>query len=52
MNSKDIIVIAILAIILVVAIAYIIKEKKNGAQCIGCPHAKACGKKSCPSMKK
>ena len=52
MSSKDIVVIVILAVILVVAITYIIKEKKNGAKCIGCPHAKACGKKSCPSIKK
>ena len=27
------------------AIAYIIKEKKKGGKCIGCPHAKTCQKR-------
>ncbi len=37
--------IALLVIVLIVglAIAYIVKEKKNGAKCIGCPSGKSCG---------
>ena len=37
--------IAIGAIVLVVgsAIFYIVRAKKQGQKCIGCPHAKSCG---------
>lgn len=38
----DIIIIAIVVIILAIAIGYIIKQKKSGAKCIGCPHSKEC----------
>ena len=39
--------IAIFAIILIVggAVFYIVREKKKGVRCIGCPHAKECGGK-------
>ncbi len=26
---------------------YIYRQKKSGAACVGCPHAKSCGSKSC-----
>ena len=39
----DIIIIAIIALVLGSAIAYIVKAKKSGAKCIGCPTAKSCG---------
>lgn len=39
----DLIIIAIIVIILTVTIRYIVKEKKNGAKCIGCPSGKTCG---------
>ena len=39
----DMIVIAILLIVVGSAVAYIRKEKKRGAVCIGCPHAGSCG---------
>lgn len=35
----------ILIIIISVAIAYIVKEKKKGVKCIGCPMANECAKK-------
>ena len=37
--------IAIAAIVLLVggAVAYIIRSKKAGKRCIGCPYAKSCG---------
>lgn len=41
---EDFLIIAILAVVLGGAIAYIIKAKKSGAKCIGCPAAGACGK--------
>lgn len=41
----DMILILLLAVILGSAIRYIIKEKKNGAKCIGCAMACSCGQK-------
>ena len=37
MNAPSIIVIVILAVIVFFAVRYIIKEKKKGRKCIGCP---------------
>jgi len=39
----DIIIIVILVVIVGAAVAYIIKAKKNGAKCIGCPDSGSCG---------
>ena len=36
---------AVLLIIIGAAIAYIVKEKKKGTVCIGCPHAGTCASK-------
>ena len=41
------IVILILLAILGGAAVYIIKAKKSGQKCIGCPYAKECASKSC-----
>lgn len=49
-SSSDIIAIIIIAIIIGLAVLYIIKAKKSGQKCIGCPHSKTCAsnvKKSC-----
>ena len=43
------IAILIIGLILGAAIGNIIREKKKGAKCIGCPYAKTCGAKSCQS---
>ena len=43
---ENIVIVAIILIILTVAIAYIIKEKKKGTACIGCPNAGTCGNKT------
>lgn len=42
-------IIAIVSIVLIVggALAYIIKAKKSGQKCIGCPHAKTCNASKC-----
>ena len=34
---------AIILLILGAAVVYIIKAKKQGVKCIGCPNAKTCG---------
>lgn len=41
----DLIIIAILFIIVGGASAYIIKAKKSGRKCIGCPHSESCSQK-------
>ena len=40
----NIVIIALVLMILAAIVFYIVKEKKNGAKCIGCPNAKTCGK--------
>ncbi|MBQ6625236.1 MAG: hypothetical protein IIX39_05405 [Clostridia bacterium] len=42
MNSVEIIAIIAIALIIGLALAYIIKEKKNGKKCIGCPYSDQC----------
>ncbi len=41
----DLIIIAILLLVVGAAVAYIIREKKRGVACIGCPHAGVCAKR-------
>lgn len=43
----DLILAAILLIIVGVAVAYIVKAKKRGVKCIGCPASQTC--KECSS---
>lgn len=40
----NIIIIVTVLAILGAIIAYIVREKKRGSKCIGCPYAKTCGK--------
>ena len=44
---KDAIVILILVAIAAAIIWYLVRAKKRGETCIGCPYAKQCGGKSC-----
>ncbi len=44
---ENVIVIAILLIILGLAAGYVIRAKKMGKKCIGCPASKTCGKQCC-----
>lgn len=39
---ENLIVIAIIVLVLGASIAYIVKEKKKGVRCIGCPAAGSC----------
>lgn len=40
----DIIIIAVVVLAVYLAMRYIIREKKKGAKCIGCPSAGTCSK--------
>ena len=51
MEFADIIVIAIIALIIGGAVAYIIKEKKRGKGCIGCPNSSTCHSEKCGCKK-
>lgn len=44
---ENIIIIAIVLLAVGSAASYIIKKKKNGAKCIGCPNSDSCGKCCC-----
>ena len=44
-RMANVIVIAVIAILLVLSIRYILKEKKNGRDCIGCPNSSTCSKR-------
>ena len=46
-TAINILIILIVLAILALCIGYIIREKKRGSKCIGCPYAKACAKKHC-----
>lgn len=41
---ENLVAIAALLIVLGVAIAYIVREKKKGHKCVGCPYAAECAK--------
>ena len=49
MTPTDIIVILIIALVVGCAGFYIIRAKRRGQKCIGCPYAKECGG-CCPSQ--
>lgn len=40
---KNIIVIAVIAVIITAIVIYLVHAKKRGEHCIGCPYAKQCG---------
>ena len=42
MTPTDIIVLVIIALVIGGASFYIIRAKRRGQKCIGCPHAKTC----------
>jgi len=39
----NLIILAVVAVIVGAAVAYIVKEKKKGTVCIGCPSGGTCG---------
>ena len=46
MNIIDTVIILILVVILCSACFYIVKAKRNGEKCIGCPMSKQCASKN------
>ena len=45
-NLEDLIIVAILLVVIGLSAMYVIREKKKGTKCIGCPHSKSCGSHS------
>lgn len=43
----DFIIGILLLIVIGAAIAYIVREKKRGVKCIGCPNSGTCQKRTC-----
>jgi len=43
----DFIIIAVVLALVAAAAAYIIRAKKSGQKCIGCPYSKECSSKGC-----
>ncbi len=46
MGIGDYIALGLILVILSSAIIYVIKQKKKGVKCIGCPHACTCSAKN------
>lgn len=42
---KDIIIIIFITIVVGSALLYLIRSKRRGEKCVGCPYAKQCGGK-------
>ena len=42
MKISDYIILGIVAVIVVAVITYIVKQKKKGVKCVGCPYGKKC----------
>lgn len=51
MNAVEIIVTVSLALVVAAAVVYIVKEKRKGKKCIGCPYSSECMKCSCTPCK-
>lgn len=51
MNLATFIAVAALAVIISLAVAYIVREKRRGVKCIGCPLADSCTKYGSPKRK-
>ncbi len=42
----NLIIVAVIVLVLGSVVFYIVREKKRGSKCIGCPYAKTCPKAS------
>ena len=49
---ENIVVIAVLVIVVGGAVAYIVRAKKKGQKCIGCPYGESCTKNCCSNVPK
>ena len=52
MGIVDYIAIAVIVLIVGAATFYIIRAKRRGEKCVGCPYAKQCGGGCCDHEKK
>ncbi len=50
MGALDIILIGVIALLIGGAVAYLIRAKKRGQKCVGCPYSGECS--GCSSQKK
>lgn len=41
---ENILIIAVVVLVIGCATAYIVRAKKKGVKCVGCPYAETCGK--------
>lgn len=41
---ENFLIIAVVVLVIGCAAAYIVKAKKKGVKCVGCPYAESCGK--------
>ena len=48
----NVIVLLIIILILALSITKVVKEKKKGVKCIGCPHSKGCSSNCNIAIKK
>lgn len=47
----DILILIVVGGILAISITAIIKSKKSGNKCIGCPHGKSCSQSNCDTKR-
>lgn len=47
MQLGDYIAIGVVAIIVAAAVTFIVRQKKKGVKCIGCPHSCKCSSGGC-----
>ena len=43
----DLIVLSVVLLIVALAAGYVVREKKKGVKCVGCPYAAICAKGCC-----
>ena len=51
MTVGEILSLSILLLIAALAVFYLIRQKKKGRKCIGCPYADSCASRSCNCKK-
>ncbi len=47
MQIETVIAVGVIVLMVALATGYVIKVKKRGQKCIGCPNAKSCGVYKC-----
>lgn len=46
----NVIIILVICVLVILAISFIIKSKKRGQACIGCPMSQSCNRRNCDRM--